>query len=296
LNPSAQNIGIAAIVTARNREEQTLANLGRILNCTPPPDEILVHIDGGNHQLADKISRSFPSVIVHVHDGARGPGGARNFLLAATDCPFVASFDDDSYPLDSRFFELAVSEFKAHPEAAVFCAVILDCDGPSGPAFEGIRRVASFVGCGCIYRRTAFFATTGYVPLELAYGMEELDLSMQFHALALPLLQSDKLRVHHDTDMRHRASPKVNVAVTANAALLVYLRYPLLLWPIGLLQVARTVLYLIRSGRSEGVWTGITQIPAHLYRHRSYRKTLRVSDVLSYIRLRRRSARENVPV
>lgn len=296
MDSSEQRVEVAAIMTARNRPEQTLANIRRILECTPPPDEMLVHIDGGNHELAGEIRRNFPSVIIHVHDGARGPGGARNFLLAATDCALVASFDDDSYPLDARFFELAVSEFKAHPTAAVLCAVILDCDGPSGPEFTGIRRAASFVGCGCVYRRDAFFATTGYVPLELAYGMEELDLSMQYHALALPLLQSAKLRVHHDTDMRHRAAPKVNAAVTANAALLVYLRYPPLLWPIGLLQVARTIRYLIRSGRREGIWAGITQIPAHLHRHRAYRKRLRVSEVLSYIRLRRRCARENVSV
>ena len=30
--------------------------------------------------------------------------------------------------------------------------------------------VASFVGCGCAYRREAFGETRGYVPLPLAYA------------------------------------------------------------------------------------------------------------------------------
>jgi glycosyltransferase involved in cell wall biosynthesis len=287
-------VNVTAIMTARSRVRETLDSLTRIQNCSPRPDEILVHVDGGNHELAHHLQEAFPDVTILVSEESIGPGGARNRLLRAAHHELVASFDDDSYPLDADFFTTILAEHERHPNAAMFFTKVIDRFQPMGPSFTAIRRTAAFAGCGCIYRRSAFLATSGYVPLPLAYGMEEVDLAMQLHAIGRVILQSPDLRVYHDTSMQHRYAGEVDAAVAANAALLVFLRYPVILWPLGIIQVARIILDLLKQKRYAGIWKGITNIPRHCIRHRAYRKPLSVSATLSYLALRRRCARENV--
>jgi GT2 family glycosyltransferase len=207
----------------------------------------------------------------------------------------VASFDDDSYPVNPDYFALVASEFEKYPHAAVLGAVVRDIYFPEGPPAPVTHRSAGFVGCGCVYRRSAFLSTSGFVPLKLAYGMEEVDLSMRLYAGGDIILQSSRLVVQHDTDMTHRFTSSVNAAVTSNAALLIFLRYPVALWPMGLVQFCKIVVGLIREGRSDGILSGIFNIPSHLYRHRQYRKTLTFRELTSFISLRRRYAREMVP-
>jgi GT2 family glycosyltransferase len=276
------------------RDSKTLDSLKRIMMCEPAPAEILVHVDGGNDQLASRIRELFPEVRVLLSQERLGPGGARNLLLRTASHPFVASFDDDSYPINLDYFAAVESEFENHPEASILVAAVRDIEEPEGPKFTTIRRSAAFVGCGCAYRRSTFLGTSGYVPLRLAYGMEEVDLSMRLHVQGAIILQSPKLKVHHDTDMRHRFVPTVNAAVTSNAALLVFLRYPIILWPLGFLQFLKIVYSLIRDGRSKGILGGVMHIPAHILQYRKFRKTLRPGELMSYIALRRRCAREDV--
>src|SRR5690242_7622295 len=94
-------MSIAAIVTAYERVEQTLATLRVIQNCVPAPDEVLVHVDANQSACENAIHEAFPNVRVLRSDKQIGPGGGRNKLVTATQSEFVASFDDDSYPIDS---------------------------------------------------------------------------------------------------------------------------------------------------------------------------------------------------
>jgi GT2 family glycosyltransferase len=65
---------IAAIVTAYKRIEQTLATLRVIQSCTPPPDEILVHIDANEIDCEEAVQKAFPMVRVLRGDERLGPG------------------------------------------------------------------------------------------------------------------------------------------------------------------------------------------------------------------------------
>ena len=177
---------------------------------------------------------------------------------------------------------------------------------------ESPARVATFVGCGCVYRREVFLETSGYVPLPLAYGMEEVDLSLRLHAMGHRIIQVSTLRVIHNVDSlrltrnlilhgpalemvdeiepQHRDTREISVAMVSNLALLAFLRYPLVLWPLGLAQCLRKALILVINGRWKGALAGLWNIPRHLWRHRTYRAPLNTSDVLSHFRLRRHPA------
>lgn len=278
---------VSAIVTAYQRVEQTLVTLRKLQECQPPPAEILVHVDGHQTTCAAAIRAAFPGVRVLVSEGNVGPGGGRNKLIAAAHHELVASFDDDSFPIDIDYFARVEATMAQFPQASILNAAVYHQDETIQPDARRAEWASDFSGGACVYRRSAFLATTGYVPLPLAYGMEEVDLALRLRAQGGHILRTAWLRVFHDTDLGRHASPSVTAASISNIALLVYLRYPRRLWPVGAAQCLNRVLWLVRHGRLAGIFSGLVGIPRALVRNRSYLGRLPASGVRSYLKLRR---------
>ncbi len=278
---------ISAIVTAYERVDQTLNTLRVLETCDPRPDEILVHVDGNQSACAVAIEQAFPNVRVITSSDHVGPGGGRNKLVTAATGELIASFDDDSYPIDSDYFGRALQLFEQFPEASIIDAALYHAGEAIALDERKAQWTADFVGGACVYRRQAFLDTGGYVPLPVAYGMEEVDLALRLHSRGGKILSSTWLRVFHDTDLERHAAPHITAGSIANLALLAYLRYPVWLWSIGALQCANRVLWLLRHGRRRGIWRGLTMIPNHLLLHRQFRSTVSNRAVRSYLALRR---------
>jgi GT2 family glycosyltransferase len=278
---------IAAIVTAYERTEQTLATLRVIYNCEPRPAEVLVHVDGNQVCCAEAIRAAFPEVRVLVSGKRIGPGGGRNKLMAAATSELVASFDDDSYPIDSDYFARAVQLFDKHANASVICAALYHRGETIALDARYAQWTADFSGGACVYRRSVFLDARGYVPLPVAYGMEEVDLALRLHARGARILTSSWLRVFHDTDLQRHGDAHVTAGSIANLALLAYLRYPVSLWVVGVGQCVKRVVWLLRHRRVRGICTGVAMIPSHLRANRQHRRPLRYGAVRSYLALRR---------
>jgi GT2 family glycosyltransferase len=285
--------GISAIVTAYERIEQTLATLRIIQSCTPPPDEVLVHVDANRRDCEEAIREAFPTVRVLRSEEQVGPGGGRNKLVDAARFEFVASFDDDSYPIDSDYFARAAKLFEQFPDAVVLCAALYHVGEAIGLDDRRAEWTADFSGGACIYRREAFLDAGGYVPLPVAYGMEEVDLAIRLHSHGHRVLTTRWLRVFHNTDLQRHAEPHVTAGSIANLALLAYLRYPVSLWGIGVGQCANRLLWLLRHGRARGILKGVTMIPAHLRANHQYRLPVSKGAVRSYLALRRSPVTQN---
>ena len=194
-------MNISAIVTAYERVEQTLATLRVIQSCTPPPREMLVHVDANRVDCENAIRKAFPSVRILRSKEQIGPGGGRNKLVDAAHGELVASFDDDSYPIDSDYFERAANLFAEFPDAALIGAALYHTGESIGLDERRAQWTADFSGGACIYRRQAFLDAGGYVPLPVAYGMEEVDLALRLHSRGGRILTTSWLRVFHNTDL-----------------------------------------------------------------------------------------------
>jgi GT2 family glycosyltransferase len=286
--------GISAIVTAFERIDQTLATLNVIQSCTPRPDEILVHVDGNQVACEKAIQDACPHVRILRSYEQTGPGGGRNKLLTTAQFEFVASFDDDSYPIDSDYFARALNLFQRFPDASVICAALYHVGETIGLDEQSAQWTADFSGGACIFRRQAFLKAGGYVPLPIAYGMEEVDLAIRLHAQGGKVLTTPWLRVFHNTDLRRHGDPCVTAGSVANLALLAYLRYPVSLWILGIGQCANRLLWLLRHGRRRGIWKGLMMIPAHLRTNHRYRLPVSVRAVRSYLALRRTPVPESL--
>ena len=275
------------MVTAYERVDQTVATLRVLQSCVPAPDEILVHVDANQVAVENAIRAAFPTVKVLRSEDQVGPGGGRNKLVSEARGEFVASFDDDSYPIDSDYFARARQVFEKFPEASLVCAALYHAGESIGLDKRSAHWTADFSGGACIYRRDAFLGAGGYVPLPVAYGMEEVDLAIRLHSQGGRILTTPWLRVFHNTDLKRHGDPKVTAGSIANLALLAYLRYPVSLWGIGVGQCANRLLWLLRHGRRRGILKGVTMIPAHLRANRGYRLPVSKQVVRSYLALRR---------
>lgn len=263
---------ITAIVTAYQRIEQTLDALRRIEACRPRPDEILIHVDGNEVACADAVRKAFPHLTVLASERSVGPGGGRNKLVARARNELIASFDDDSHPVDTDFFARAKTLAEKYPDAALYAASIFHKNEALPHDLMSVSRTPSFIACGVVFRRSEFLAAGGFVPLVVAYGMEEEDLALRLFDRGQTLLHSPWLRVFHDTDLSHHSSARITSGVIANLALLAWLRYPVSYWPYGALQVANRVVWCVRVGRRAGILRGLAAIPGHLAQHRRFRK------------------------
>lgn len=279
--------GIAAIVTAYERVEQTLATLRIIQDCNPAPDEILVHVDANRIACENEIRKAFPEIRILRSEDQIGPGGGRNKLVNTAQCEFVASFDDDSYPIDADYFARARQIFMKFPDASLISAALYHAGESIGLDVRSAQWSADFCGGASIIRRQAFLDAGGFVPLPVAYGMEEVDLAIRLHAQGRRILSTPWLRVFHNTDLKRHGDPSVTAGSIANLALLAYLRYPVSLWGIGVGQCANRLLWLLRHGRRRGILKGVTMIPAHLRANRRYRLPVSNDAVRSYLALRR---------
>lgn len=287
---------VTAVITAFQRIDQTLTSLTAILACRPAPAEVIAHVDGGQQQCADAIAKAFPQVRVLVSATNVGPGGGRNRLVAASSHPLVASFDDDAYPLDQDYFLRLMEVSAAFPDASVIAPLVFLRGEQVRGRSDDVRWVADYCGAACVFRKDDFLAAGGYVPVPIAYGIEEADLALRLHAGGHRVLATSRLRAFHDTQLDHHHSPAVNAAFISNVALLAYLRYPAWLWISGAVQCLKAAGSLLRQNRLRGIWDGVTVLPDAIRRYREYRNPVDHRALFSYWRLRRHPRAAGRPV
>lgn len=253
------------------------------------PDEIIVHVDGGDTVSVDAVLAAFNDVRLLESVETLGPGGSRNRLLAAALGEIVISLDDDSFPVDRDFFEAVLKAADRHPTAGVIAMNIIHDNEPLIERSSRAHPVSDFVGCGCVYRRNAFLCTRGYVPVQPAYGVEEADLALQIIDAGWEIIQDHDLRVRHATTRSHQASATITAAHISNLALLAYLRYPISYLPLGFIQVVSRIIWSIRKKRVSGILTGLVAVPGKIWKFRSYRKPVGAATMRKVRHLRRES-------
>ena len=254
--PTEPPIPFSVIIPASERVDSLLKTLAKISACEPPADEILVHVDGGSSQVIEAVSRHFPEVRLSHSATRQGPGGARNVLVRAASNDWIANFDDDSFPEDPGYFRRLAETVKRFPHAAIVTAC--NHDDPVAP--NEYERVSEASGCGCIFKKSWFERVGGFVPLPIAYNMEEVDMGLRVHAAGGIIVRDQGLRVVHDKPQAQNVAQHLNAAVLANTALFPFLRFPILLAGLGLWQILHRILFLLSKGWIKGIGQGLHMI------------------------------------
>ena len=266
--------------------DSLLKTLTKISECKPSADEILVHVDGGSSQVIEAVSKHFPEVRLSHSATRQGPGGARNVLVREASHEWIANFDDDSFPEDPGYFRRLAETVKRFPHAAIVTACNHN-DPPSAFEFEQISEAS---GCGCTFNKSWFERVGGFVPLPIAYNMEEVDMGLRVHAAGGIIVKDDQLRVVHDKAPPDDISAELNAAILANTALFPFLRFPTWLMGLGLWHVLHRLFYLFIKGWHRGILDGVQRMPDHLRHHASWRQPVSSISLFSWLWLRRHPA------
>ncbi len=275
---------VTAVLPTHQRIASTLKTLRVLHECEPRPAEVIVHVDGGAPGLVQAIKDAFPNVRLLTSDRILGPGGGRNRLIASASHELVANFDDDSFPEFPDYFARVMVLAGRFPEVAIFSAASM----ASERVIEGCHLLAVASGCGCVFRKSWFERTLGFVPLKVGYGMEEVDVSLQLYALGGLVVHDPMLRVLHEHEFTESVSPDEDAAVTMNTALLPFLRYPVWLWPLGVMHVLKRLVLMLGLGKLRGgVLRGLWKMPSYLWTYGKYRKAVPGLVVLRWLRLKR---------
>lgn len=254
----------------------------------PPPAEILVHIDGNSTRLCSLVEQEFPEARLLISSTFIGPGGARNRLTQEARHPWIAHFDDDSFPLDADYFAKAWALISKMPETAVFCASILPFEEPDT---QGLWLQAFYPGCGHLMNREWFMKTRGYQPVPIAYNLEEVDVSLQLHELGGMCLQSGELRVFHDHLPPEREDENTQVAMMINTVIFPLLRYPVALWPQACGSIVRRLLRLALNGEWKVIGRSFLALPGAVRKYFPLRAPVKFASALSWLLLRRSPVR-----
>jgi len=287
-------VPVTAIIPAHCRLAPLLNTLDVVIRCDPPPAEILVHVDGANEEIVAALARKFPQVKVLKSDELLGPGGSRNRLIAAAHHELVANFDDDSFPTHRDYFAKVLEVAEMLPDSAIYSAEVMTHLPKSQEQNPDALfwRVVMFSGCGCVFRKSWFLKTTGFVPIPISYSMEETDLSLQLYAMGGVMVQTALLRVCHINPREGTPNALITSYSIANIFLMGFLRYPPILWPLVPLQALSKMLWLARRRWYGGIGNGLRLSVAHLAKYASYRKPMSVWKVLSWLVARRRPERQ----
>lgn len=226
---SPRQLPLSVAIPCYRGDDRLAKTLERIAACDPGPSEILIHCDGGWKPNESSLPK-LPVPIKFIHSTTQiGPGGGRNACLHAAAHELVASFDDDSWPLDSEYFAQAAELMEAMPNAAILSPAVYLKEKPILPQLNEVSTARYYEGSASIHRRSIYLTLPGFAPVPGAYGVEETDVSLQTHAAGYQILASPWLRAWHDrplADNSHQILPWIK-----NEVLLAYLRYPWIAHP-----------------------------------------------------------------
>jgi glycosyltransferase involved in cell wall biosynthesis len=240
-------VPVSVAVPAYGNENSLRNTLEKICKCRPLPGEILLHFDGDwRPEKPVEVGLPVPVRIIASEINV-GPGGGRHKLMHEARHDLVASFDDDSWPIDADYFAKAAAVMDLFPRAAVLSPTVHVRERPILPVSAEVAETVSFEGSASVTRRSIYLQLPGYVPVAKAYGVEEVDVALQAHAGGWQIIRCAWIRAWHDRphgDDRHSIVPWI-----CNEVLLAYLRYPFWFQPWGWFRSFRHVLTHSRRGR-----------------------------------------------
>ncbi|MES2597875.1 MAG: glycosyltransferase [Verrucomicrobiota bacterium] len=256
-----KTVPVSVAIPVYGNDVSLRETLGHVCACSPLPQEILIHCDGGWELAAELIAGlPVPVRVIRSADNV-GPGGGRHRLYHEAACEIITSFDDDSWPLDREYFAQALAVMEAFPRVAVMSPAVYLREKPVLQPMLEASLIRSFEGSASVNRKSMYVQLPGYVPVPAAYGVEEADLSLQIHAAGWEILSCLWMRAWHDrpyADNRHSVLPWVR-----NEVLLAYLRFPRIGQPWGWLRAMR---HVWRHRREVG-WPKLLQQLAHSLPH-----------------------------
>lgn len=199
------------VITTHNRAKELRETLQRMKQLTQgQPVEYIVYNDASTDETK-QILNNFKDV--RIINGIKNIGliAARNILMQEARGEYILSLDDDSNIVNKNFMHNIENYFIENPRCAVIATRIF-----WGKTFpdnytinEQITTVKSFVGCGHIWRKSAWLNIVEYPEWFQFYGEEDF-ASINLFINNWEVNYVPNIVVHHRVDLLARKGDKDN--------------------------------------------------------------------------------------
>jgi GT2 family glycosyltransferase len=225
----------SVVVITRNRREQVVRTLARLVALPERPPVILVD-NASSDGTTEVVGDLFPHVRVTALQQNHG-ALARTVGVRAAATPYVAFADDDSWWAPGAL-SAAADHFDAVPRLGLLAArIVVEPSGHVDPvctvmADSPLERVGDlpgpavlgFVACGSVVRRRAFLQVGGFHPVIFFAG-EETVLALDLAAAGWGLAYVEEVTAHHQPEPGSERSGRRRLQ-ERNALLSSWLRRP----------------------------------------------------------------------
>jgi len=194
------------LISTKNRIVSLLYTLHTLESLLVQPNvSCVVYDDGSTDGTNEQVRNQFPMVTVLRNEVSKGYLFCRNKMLSQTTADYAISLDDDAHFLSENPLEAIASAFENTPTCGVlafriFWGIVPPAHHVTPAVFEPVQ---GFVGCGHVWRMTAWHAIPNYPEWFSFYGEEEFAsyqlLQNQYQIYYLPAVL-----VHHRVDVRQR--------------------------------------------------------------------------------------------
>ena len=194
------------LITTKNRKTDLVFTLNKIkyllneskVNC-------VVFDDGSTDGTANYVKENFPEVKLQRNPVSKGYIFCRNKMLNEAQADYAISLDDDAHFVTENPLENIQNYFEENVDCALVALRIFW--GLQEPKLtfstEKPQRVQGFVGCGHVWRMTAWRTIPQYPEWFVFYG-EENFASYQLFKKNWEIHYLPEVLVHHRVDVKAR--------------------------------------------------------------------------------------------
>jgi len=196
---------VSILISTKNRSDDLLFTLQKIKYLLNEEVKCVVYDDGSTDGTFEKVTTQFPEIEVKRNEISKGYIFCRNKMLNETNADFAISLDDDAHFLTENPLEKILHYFNNNPECAlVALRIFWGLEEPKNQfSNESSCIVQSYVGCGHVWRMTAWKTITNYPEWFKFYG-EENFASLQLFKKNWEVHYLPEVLVHHRVDLKSR--------------------------------------------------------------------------------------------
>jgi len=194
------------LITTKNRLPDLLFTLNSLSSLLGRNDvECVVYDDGSTDGAYQKIKTDFPKIKLFRNEQSKGLIYCRNYMLNNTQSDYAISLDDDAHFLTENPLEAIENYFLQNPSCGLLAfRIYWGLQAPIKITTDNLpHRVKGFVGCGHVWRMTAWRAIPNYPEWFVFYGEEEF-AGYQLFKQKIAIHYLPEVLVHHRVDVKSR--------------------------------------------------------------------------------------------
>lgn len=196
----------AILITTKNRLEDLIFTLDKINDLILRHDlECIICDDGSTDGTFNYLTQNHPKIKLLRNNESRGLIFSRNRLLEATKAQFAISLDDDAHFLSDNPLEEIEQYFDVNSNCGLISFRIFWGKNAPNTLQTQLQpeRVRGFVGCGHVWRMSAWKSIPPYPEWFIFYGEEDF-AAYQLFKKNIEIHYLPMVLVHHRVDIISR--------------------------------------------------------------------------------------------